>query len=197
LADAAGINLKLKKWRQGDVILGLDLPFLHVFDAHSPITDLSRQEVADEPPKAEDVDFRSVGATVAGFVVITQTCDIVRGCEKRQYIELVPLVQVDEDTYNLIKADRVPRFAFLRPLEPEKLVADLDRVMTVEKSLLARIPDHARLLGCETDEEQNQFVRALVRKRSRFAFPEPFVKAMRAIQDRVQEKHTGMILLQN
>lgn len=71
-------------------------------------------------------------------------------------------------------------------LSERKLVADLDRVMAVEKPLLAtwdRIP------GWSTDAEARAFALALSRKRLRFALPDDFTALVRKLQSRLADKH--------
>lgn len=187
MTGEAEIDEQMKKWRQGDVILGVELPFLHAFDAHQPLTDESKADVADEPPAERNPDFRLIGIEVKGFAVLTQTCDLVRQCSVRPYVELAPLVEIaDEDIFNSVKGAHRPSYAYLRPIEDQKLLVDLDRVMTVEKSVLAKVPDACRIVGCETDKEKRDFVRALERKRSRFAFPADFGVAAAPIRKRVK-----------
>ncbi len=189
MANDADINEEMKIWQQGDVILGAELPFLHVFDAHQPITGESRADVASVPAADRNPDLRSVSSEASGFVILTQTCDLVRNCEKRPYVEVAPLTKVGDNTHLLVRESRVPRFVSLTPLADDKLVADLDRVMTVEKAVLATVPKASRIRGCESDAEKQSFAQALARKRSRFAFPNDFVEAVRPIQERVQQKH--------
>ena len=49
---------------------------------------------------------------VRGFVVVTQTCDIVRTCRTRPFIEIVPLVEVDEKQLYQIQRTRQPQYAY-------------------------------------------------------------------------------------
>jgi hypothetical protein len=123
---------------------------------------------------------------VQGFVVVTQTCDVVRSCADRHFIEVCPLVEVGVDFLLDIQRGRRPAYAFVPLLSERKLVADLDRVMAVEKPLLAtwdRIP------GWSTDAEARAFALALSRKRLRFAFPDDFTALVRKLQSRLADKH--------
>jgi len=65
-------------------------------------------------------------------------------------------------------------------------VADLDRVMTVEKPVVI---GWQRVEGCRTDEERQALQGALTRKRGRFAFPDDFTQAAGGLLKRLQEKH--------
>jgi hypothetical protein len=66
------------------------------------------------------------------------------------------------------------------------LVADLDRVMMAEKTLLARWTQQE---GCGNDEERRIFAEALARKRARFAFPDDFESVIAGLKDRIIHKH--------
>ncbi len=57
-----------------------------------------------------------------------------------------------------IERARRPQYAYIRGVADRRLVADLDRVMTMEKSVLA---DWKRVPGCETDLQQRRLVEAL------------------------------------
>jgi hypothetical protein len=95
---------------------------------------------------------------------------------------------VTADELNDIRRLRRPAFAYVPATAANCLVADLDRTMTVEKSLVA---DWTRVPGWETDTDLRDFALALSRKRSRFAFPEDFVAAAMPLQERLTEKHNG------
>jgi hypothetical protein len=123
---------------------------------------------------------------VRGFVVVSQTCDIVRSCRERPYIEVAPLVEVKASDLPMIERGRRPRYVGAPGLRNHALVGDLDRVMTVEKAVVATW-DH--LAGCFTDWETRDFARALARKRTRFAFPDDFTALASKLQSRLQDKH--------
>jgi hypothetical protein len=123
---------------------------------------------------------------VLGFALVTQTCDIVRSCKDRPFVEVCPLVEVDNARLKEIERGRRPGYGFLPMLAPQRLVADLDRVMTVEKPVLA---EWTRTPGWTTDAEGRAFAAALARKRVRFAFPDDFTALVEELQRRLQEKH--------
>ena len=81
---------------------------------------------------------------------------------------------------------RRPSFAYVPSTTAERLVAHLDRTMTVEKALVA---SWTRRPGCRTDNELRAFAQALARKRSRFAFPDDFVAAAQRLLRRLADKH--------
>lgn len=81
------IDAALEAWRQGDVTLDEDW-FVHVGDPREPLTEAAAE--------AEGADLQALTSMVAGLTVVTQTCDVVRSCADRPYLEVAPLVQVAE-----------------------------------------------------------------------------------------------------
>ncbi|MEK7470202.1 MAG: hypothetical protein AAB074_22765 [Planctomycetota bacterium] len=174
-ADA--VNQALRDWRQGDCVLG-ETDFVHLFKSDYP---LSEGEFAG----AED-PYQILRTEVHGLVVVTQTCDIQRPCRERPFVEVCPLVEKDPDEIKAIEKARHPRFGFVPGVADRLLVAHLDRVMTVEKPLVA---SWTRTAGCTTDREMRSFSDCLSRKRSRFAFPDDFDEFAKRLRNRLQQKH--------
>lgn len=127
-----------------------------------------------------------VESDVKGFVVVTHTCDIVRSCAVRPFIEVVPLVEVDEQLLSEIQRSRRPQFAYVPGVAKFNLVADLDRGMTLEKAVVA---EWEREPGYRNDQEIRAFGQALTRKRARFAFPDDFNDFAKKLQNRLRDKH--------
>ncbi len=173
----AAVDAALSGWRQGDCGLG-EAWFVHRFRPDLPLTDAATEVASQGADLAE--------SPIPGFVVLTPTCDIVRRCQERPYLEVAPLVQVDERVLKDIQRGRRPAYAFIPGVGGRGLVGDLDRVMTVEKAVVAR---WARTPGCESDEAARGLAQALARKRARFAFPDDFTFLVRKLQDRLLEKH--------
>jgi len=167
------VNTALEAWRQGDAILELD-EFIYV----------ALRGVAKSPGKKPQWGLKS--ESVAGFAVVSQTCDIVRASEDRPYVELSPLVEVPPERIQEIAKGMRPSYAYLPQLADKTLVVDLDRTLTVEKSLLVQ---WKRQQGCLTDGEREAFAAALARKRSRFAFEQDFVDAVKRLQKQIVRKH--------
>jgi hypothetical protein len=175
------IDAAIQQWQQGDVIFDPGFSMFHLASATEPVA-VAAQQAAKELPVGEPSDLLSVASEVPGFVVLTQTCDIVRACQDRPYIELAPLREVSaEELGQVIRAER-PALAYIPALADRRLVADLDRTMTIEKPMLASL---ARTRGVTTDPEMSTFQRALARKRQRFAFPTSFTVAIRDFQKRM------------
>lgn len=171
------VDVALQKWYQGDYVLG-EHWFVQRFDPHRPLTQDSINVAREGTDLAE--------VCVRGFMVATQTCDIVRSCVSRPFVEVVPLVEVDEQALLEIERGRRPQYAYIPGAKSLNLVADLDRVMTVEKAVIAR---WKRQPGCSTDEEIRILGQALARKRVRFAFPDDFNQLVNKLQKRLIQKH--------
>jgi hypothetical protein len=171
------VDTSLAPWRQGDCVLG-EQWFIHRFDPKNPLTAEAKDVVE------QGVDLSE--SPVRGLVVITQSCDIVRGCQQRPYVEVSPLVEVTDDQLKLIERKRKPQYAYIPALAKDRLVADLDRVMTVEKAIVAA---WTRVSGCRSDVESREFNQAVARKRTRFAFPDDFNEFVGKLNDRLQNKH--------
>ena len=172
------IDASLKEWRQGDFVLG-EHWFAYRVDPQQPLT-ASPQFTEPEGNDLIEVETR-------GLVLVTQTCDIVRSCASRPYVQVAPLVEVEESSLQEIQRCRRPQYAFLPGAKDYRLVADLDRVMTIEKTIVA---GWIRQLGCNDDQEIRVFARALARKRMRFAFPDDFTLWANKLQQRFREKHS-------
>ncbi|BAU65677.1 hypothetical protein STA3757_30660 [Stanieria sp. NIES-3757] len=170
------IDAALKEWCQGDYVLG-EHWFVQRCNPNQPLT-VSTESVDEETGLAE--------CKVRGFVVVTQTCDIVRSCLSRPFIEVVPLVEIDQQQISEIQKARRPQYAYIPGVAELNLVADLDRVMTVEKAVVA---EWERQQGCGTDEEIRALGQILARKRVRFAFPDDFIEFVSKLQDRIKKKH--------
>lgn len=61
--------------------------------------------------------------------------------------------------------------------------------MTIAGLIMVTTNKWERIPGWETDEEIRDFVQAISRKRSRFAFPNDFVRAMGFLQKRFTERY--------
>jgi hypothetical protein len=109
------VDRALSAWRQGDCVLG-EHWFAHRLDKSFAVTDAGRV--------AADADADLAEQQVLGLVVVTQTCDIVRSCAERPYVEVCPLVEIGEDRLREIERGRRPAYAFLSLLRDRKLVAD-------------------------------------------------------------------------
>lgn len=171
------VDAALKEWRQGDCAIG-EFWFAHRIEPSHPLTEAAAPAAGAGATLAE--------AQELGAVILTQSCDILRSCRERPYVEVSPLVEVSAESIHHIERGRQPRYAFVPGVADRRLVADLDRSMTVEKAVVAT---WNRTEGCTTDPEIRAFAQALARKKARFAFPDDFVRLVNRLQRRVVDKH--------
>ena len=185
--DFAAVDAAVGAWQQGDVFLGSIVSFVHVADLSRPLSESALTEAV----AGFDVgnSLTSVGSPVAGLVVISQTCDVVRSCRERPFIQVAALRQVDDNFAKQVHGGFRPRFAFVPVLTDPPLVADLDQLMTVEKSVLIALPPETRVRGVRNDAEVRAFAECLSRRFARFAFPDDFVAAVRQLQERIKNKY--------
>lgn len=175
--EANRINAAIQEWQQGDAALDEQWVF-HVADPQAALTDAAA-DGAEERPLA-------VPSAVEGLVVVSQTCDVVRDCLRRPFVDVSPLCRPPSELLNEIRRGRNTRYAFLPGVPDQALAVDLERTMTVEKAILA---GWKRTRGCPTEDASRAFARSLARKRSRFAFPDPFQEFVKPMQGRLASKH--------
>jgi hypothetical protein len=168
-ADVLRVDRAMDACRQGDCFLGD-----HGFIALCRVT----TEVGDEE--------QWLDTPVDGLVLVSQSCDIARTCAQRPVVEVCPLVKVDPEVLEQITSWQRPRYAAVPALRELRLVADLDRTMTVEKAVIA---GWKRTQGIHTDAEARDFAQSLARKRLRFAFPNSFNRYVQPLRRRLVEKH--------
>ena len=175
------INRVLRQWRQGDVTLDGGLEFIYLADRANISARQEPNEKRAHSPKTEDEmsEVVPVSDEIRGAAVLTQTCDVIRDCQTRPFVEVAPLVSLEAHVVEEVRRLKRPGFAYVPATAPEGLVADLDRTMTVQKAVVASWTRHR---GCRTDQEARDFATALSRKRSRFAFPDDFVQAAKDFQ---------------
>jgi len=182
-AEKERIDIALREWRQGDATLDAGTFLVHLADKRTPLTDVARDAVGRGLVDVDE-DVFEVLSPVKGLVVVSQSCDIVRECSKSECVEVSALILVEDDsTLEEIRKRRRTRYAYLPGLADRKLVADLERTMTVEKAVVA---GWSRIVGCTTDQERATFADALARKRRRFAFPDGFNAGLRRFRDRIK-----------
>jgi hypothetical protein len=181
------VDATLRTWRQGDAIIGESLGFLYISDLSKPLSPLARKEA--ESGFADGENLTSIGADVPGFVVVTQTCDLLKPCSQRPYVQLAALQKVDDNFAKEVQRGMRPSFASVPALIRRRLVANLDLLMTVEKGVLAGISKSSLIRGIRSDTEAREFAQSLSRRFVRFVFPDDFVTAVRPMQERLRSKH--------
>jgi hypothetical protein len=182
-ADKERIDSALRHWRQGDATLDAGTFLVHLADKRTPLTEVA-QDAVEQGLAPGDEDVFEVLSPVKGLVVVSQSCDIVRECSRSECVEVSPLIFIEDDRiFGEIRKRRRTRYAYLPGLGDRKLVADLERTMTVEKAVVA---GWSRIAGCTTDRERATFAEALARKRRRFAFPDEFNAGLKRFQHRIK-----------
>lgn len=164
-------------WGQGDVADLVELSWLA--DTTLPLTAVSAEGPTDGGSRA------IVVSEVDEMVVVTQTCDVVRSCTDRPFVQLCPVVYLEGQVASEAEKGMRPRYAHL-PGIGDTAFADLDRVVTVEKSLLATA---ARREGCVTDKARRRFGATLGRKYARIAFPNDLNTSLKGLVGRLRSKH--------
>ena len=81
-ADEKAVDEALRAWRQGDVSLDAGLEFLHLADLTRPHSPASLQVSDAMADRGEELEAGPVPVLdeVRGVVMLSQTCDVVRGC---------------------------------------------------------------------------------------------------------------------
>lgn len=180
----SAIDEAIQDWRQGDLALSARF-FSHVADLNQPLSEVAR-EAAEQFQHATDATLQVIQSTTDGLMVLTQTCDIVRSCRDRPYLEVAPIIHVDANTLSETERSRRPSLVTLPRLAKDGLAVDLDRTMTVEKPVAAH---WQRTPGCDNDEDVRHLAEALARKRARHAFPDDFVVLTSKLRNRITKKH--------
>lgn len=171
----AEINAITANWQQGDCFVG-----------QSEFTFKANPGHHIASPESLDADEDLYTQEIVGFCIISQTCDIVRCCKERPYLEISPIVEVSNEVLGDIERGSRPNYGYIPNLKEVRTVAHLDRVMTIEKSVVKGLN---RTAGCNSDAERRSFAKALGRKRTRFAFPDDFVGVVDKLRKRLIEKH--------
>ena len=96
--DEQAIDQALQAWSQGDVSLDAGLEFLHLADLSRPHSPASMQaaEAVVEEGEAITAAATPVLDEARGMVMLSQTCDVIRNCRARPFVEVAPLVEVPE-----------------------------------------------------------------------------------------------------
>jgi hypothetical protein len=120
---------------------------------------------------------------VREVVVLTQTCDIVRPPDQRPYLQVAALVRVsDANKAKRYAEGETPQYVAVPEAGPD-VFADLDRIITLKKRLIADCPHHT---GVAADpEEVRRFGQAVARKFGRYPFPNYFIRSVEPLRSRV------------
>lgn len=171
---------QLSGCQQGDVVESLRRQ-VWLANGDLPTTDYARD-------KAEKGKLSGMyEAAPHGHAILTQTCDLVpRVGRHRPFVALAPLVELSGDEAGQARRGRMPRYAHLPAFDGGTFFADLDRITTIETGALLL---ERRSPGLSTDEQRNEFARAVARKFGRFAFPDDLPNSLSNWRDQVVSKH--------
>ncbi len=186
--EIAQVDEQLSRWQQGDVVLTDALPAVHLAHMAAPGTPASEELAAMLNAEGVTPDFAAISSPDAGFMVVSQTCDIVRTCADRPYVEVCPLQLIDANIMPLVRLGRISRYAWASGIGEANLGADLERVTTLEKATLARFGAERRP-GVQAEAEARTLAETLGGKRSRAALPDDFTKLVKPLQRRIVERH--------
>jgi hypothetical protein len=176
-------------WQQGDIVYIAGLPFVFMADLRNPLTDPSKEFLSGEGQVAPDNPYAAVTIDVKGFVVISQTCDLIRDFTDAPTVQLATIEKVSPSVFAGVKKRTTIRYLFLPELEPELIVANLDQVLTVEKAILLAIKPKQRKCAVRNDVEAQILSEGIARKFSRFAFPDEFTEALSKFRNSIIGRH--------
>jgi hypothetical protein len=177
----AWVNQHMLSWRQGDVATNL-VEIRHIADLARPLTAAAAEAAAK---LGVSTGRAAVTTETTGLVILTQTCDLRRSADQRPFVDLAPLVTLEETVAREAARNLRPRYAPVAALGSTSF-ADLDVVETIEKSVLATCD---RASGWSTDEQIRRFGRAVGRRHARFAFPDDLTRTLSRLTDRIKSKH--------
>lgn len=158
----------LRAWRQGDFALDAG-PFIYGDLSGNPDGTGLEAYFDDEDP--------------LGFVVVSQTCDIVSDPARNPWVVVCPLVKVDPARVTEIERGGVPRLALVENA-PEGFVAEIARSLTISKDLLVSWP---RNQGFTDPAKAVEFARSLERCFGRFAFPDDFNRSISPLLKKLKD----------
>ena len=123
---------------------------------------------------------------VRQVVVLTQTCDIVRPSDKRPYLQVAPLIKIsDAITAKRYAEGETPQYVAV-PEAGAAAFADLDRIMTLNKRLIAECR-HRPGVPTEPDDVR-RFGQAVARKFGRYPFPNYFIESVEPLRSRILKR---------
>lgn len=174
MLDLPSINQVIATWWQGDYVLMDELPTKFQFDMQAL---LAKDE--QEDPSEEAIGWSPT--PVEGFMVVSQTCDVVRawnGRDDRKWVLVAPLVKPGVTQWKGILKGKFPRFHVTASLVEAGLALDLERALTISKAVLAALTPHRRS-GCGTQDERRSLSQRLSEKAYRPALPDDFTSSER------------------
>lgn len=157
----------LSEWRQGDFTIDR---------IHIPVITATSDE---------DIDLDVHVA--CGWVVISQTCDIVNYGQSKEYVSICPIAEASPQFQKDVTNGVTPAGAPLELRMEDNHVVDLGRTASIHKRALVQV---GRRDGFSTDHARSVFQQSLERRFGRFAFPDWLSTGpLRLLRDRARDKH--------
>ena len=135
----ASANRLPSDWQQGDIISVDGLPFVYLADFRNPLMPQSKEFFSGGEQTATDNPYATVAIDVDKFLVISQTCDLIRDFDDAPTVQLATVEKVSAETIAGVKKRTTVRYLFLPGLESKLLVANLGQIFTVEKAVLLAV----------------------------------------------------------
>lgn len=176
-------------WQQGDIIDLDGLPFIYLADLRNPILPESKEFLDSETVSVSQNPFAAISVDVKKFVVISQTCDLIRNFSTIPTALLAVVEKIDQSELLASKKGISLRYLFLPVLEQESQVANLDRMMTIEKTALLAVEPSKKITAFRNDDEARFLCESIARKFKRFAFPDEFTDAVSKFRSFINDKH--------
>jgi hypothetical protein len=166
--------LVLRSRRQGDA-LSLRTSDLPVVGAHGGTDSIAR--------RFRDIVRRNRGAR-ADWVIISQTCDLVKPPADRPNVQIAPVRRLSGQELGIASRFQQPRFAPVPQLGASAF-ADLDEITTRPKGLLLRAE---QLGGLPGPTERRRFAGQIARHFGRPAYPDEFQESIVKLQKRILDR---------
>lgn len=176
-------------WQQGDIVDVAGLPFVFMADLRIPLTEPAKEFLSGDEQVAPDNPYAAVTIDVEGFVVISQTCDLIRDFTDAPTVQLATIEKVSPSVFAGVKKRTTIRYLYLPALESKSIVANLDQILTVEKAVLLAVSPEQRKSAFRNDVEAQILSDGIARKFGRFAFPDEFTSAVGKFREFVVGKH--------
>jgi hypothetical protein len=176
-------------WQQGDIIDLDGLPFVYLADLRNPVLPESKEFLGNETASDGENPYAAISIDVNKFVVISQTCDLIRNFSDIPTTLVAVVERVDKEELFACKKGISPRYLFLPTLEQDSQVANLDRIMTIEKAALLRIDVSKKMSAFSGEVEAQTLSESIARKFGRFAFPNEFNDAVSKFRSFINDKH--------
>lgn len=186
---ARSVDSEVLRWRQGDVVD--DIYALRLVDLKRPLTPASEALRITEGLQLADSSKENPELAVLdtveplGYVIISQTCDVVRSVSDQPHFQACPIVEIPDGLISQVRKSESTRIVWLPALN-RNVGADLTRTFSAEKSVL--VGQNLRH-GVETDEEIRNFAMVVARRFGRFAFPDDLHTSLHAMRTRLISKH--------